>query len=293
MRKWPNKKGGKMTNQLAASKLRNTFLSILMSASFSVYAAEVKGEEDHEQLEKIQMVRDDELSLAQILPIVHCPFNPSKYEEILLSQLRNTQSSTKQFRTVSEKIGDLLVNKVIDCLPTKTIEIETPVTKCQGTILASKVEFVSIMRSGDALLETFLKHFPEANVSKFLIQRDEKTAKPQFKYMKISPELTSGNYVVITEPMIATGGTLEMVITMLKTKGVKEEKIIVASICVAPEGLILLNEKFPKIKVVMTALDEKLNERKFIVPGLGDFGDRYFGTGDKPDTLLVEHSIHK
>lgn len=270
--------------------MRNGLLSIMMTVSLMIIAEEIKDEEENsEQLEKIQMVRDDEMSLARMLPIVHCSFIPSKYEEILISQLRNTQSSTKQFRMVSEKIGDLLVYKVIDCLPTKIVEIETPITKCQGTALASKVEFVSIMRSGDALLETFLKHFPEANVSKFLIQRDEKTAKPQFKYMKISPELTSGNHVVITEPMIATGGTLDMVISMLKTKGVKEENIIVASICVAPEGLILLNERFPKIKVVMTALDEKLNERKFIVPGLGDFGDRYFGTGERPSGFIAEN----
>ncbi len=262
--------------------MRSVFLSVLTAASLSVYGEEPKEiEQNWEQLEKIQMMRDDEILLSQMLPIVHCSFYPSKYEEILLSQLRNSESSTKQFRTVSEKIGDLLVNKVIDCLPTKIIEIETPVTKCMGTVLSSKVEFVSIMRSGDAMLETFLKHFPEANVSKFLIQRDEKTAKPQFKYMKISPDLGSGNSVVITEPMIATGGTLEMVISMLKARGVKEENIIVASICAAPEGLILLNDKFPKIKVVITALDQKLNERKFIVPGLGDFGDRYFGTADK------------
>ena len=262
--------------------MKSAFLSILIATSLTLYSEEHKDlEQNSDQLVKIQMVRGNEMCLSEMLPIVQCSFSPSKYEEILLSQLRNTQSSTKQFRKVSEKIGDLLVNKVIECLPIKAVEIETPIAKCLGMALASKVEFVSIMRSGDALLETFLEHFPEANVSKFLIQRDERTAKPQFKYMKISPELTSGNHVVITEPMIATGGTLDMVISMLKAKGVKEENIIVASICVAPEGLILLNDKFPKIKVVMTALDEKLNERKFIVPGIGDFGDRYFGTGEQ------------
>jgi uracil phosphoribosyltransferase len=232
-------------------------------------------------LEKVQLKRNDEKALAEMLPIVRCSFKPSTYEEILLAQLRNTQSSTKQFRLVSDKISDLLVSKVIDCLPTKIVDIETPVTRCRGKVLAGKVELVSIMRSGDALLDTFMWHFPEANISKFLIQRDEKTAKPQFKYMKISPDIASGNYVVITEPMIATGGTLEMVITLLKEKGVLEENIIVASVCVAPEGIILLNERFPKMNVIMTAMDEKLNDRKFIVPGLGDFGDRFFGTSEK------------
>ncbi len=132
------------------------------------------------------------------------------------------------------------------------------------------------MRSGDALLEIFMRHFPNAHVSKILIQRDEHTAKPHFQYKKLSPSITSGNQIVITEPMIATGGSLEMAITLLKAEGVKEEDIMVASICAAPEGLALLNKTFPKIKVALTALDEKLNEKKYIVPGLGDFGDRFF-----------------
>jgi uracil phosphoribosyltransferase len=270
-----------MKNQTARA-LRNGVLGIVLSMMTMSYAwgdpEKNHAEEAAELLKKIQLNRNDEEALIEMLPIVHCSLKPSKYEEILVSQLRNTASSTRQFRLVSEKIAELLVSKVVDCLPTKMVEIETPVTRCQGQILLGKVELVSIMRSGDALLDTFMKHFPESNVSKFLIQRDEKTAKPQFKYMKISPDVASGNHVVIFEPMIATGGTLEMVISLLKEKGVQEENIIIASICVAPEGILRLNQKFPKIKVVMTSLDEKLNEKKFIVPGLGDFGDRFFGT---------------
>lgn len=96
--------------------------------------------------------------------------------------------------------------------------------------------------------------------------------------MKVATTVASGNYVIITEPMVATGGTLEMVIALLKEKGVQEEKIIIACICASPEGLVYLYERFPSIQVVLTVLDEKLNEKKYIVPGLGDFGDRYFGT---------------
>lgn len=264
--------------------IRSVVLGLVLTTTMisSAWGTEENNAELRSQLlEKVQLKRNDEKALAEMLPIVRCSFKPSTYEEILLAQLRNTQSSTKQFRLVSDKISDLLVSKVIDCLPTKIVDIETPVTRCRGKVLAGKVELVSIMRSGDALLDTFMWHFPEANISKFLIQRDEKTAKPQFKYMKISPDIASGNYVVITEPMIATGGTLEMVITLLKEKGVLEENIIVASVCVAPEGIILLNERFPKMNVIMTAMDEKLNDRKFIVPGLGDFGDRFFGTSEK------------
>ncbi len=229
-------------------------------------------------LQEIKWNRNNEQEMHRLLPIVHCAFQPSKYEQILLAQLRDQKCMTMQFRAVSDKIADILVGKVIACLPSTTIEIETPVAKCLAEVLAARVELVSIMRSGDALLDTFIKHFPEANISKFLIQRDELTAEPHFKYMKISSEIASGNQVVITEPMIASGGTLDMVISLLKQKGVLEENIIIASVCVAPEGLVRLQEKFPQVKVVMTSIDEKLNERKYIVPGLGDFGDRYFGT---------------
>jgi uracil phosphoribosyltransferase len=274
-----------MKNQTAHT-VRNGILGLLCSLVLApcilAKDVDVKAERQvSELLKKIELNRENEKEMGKLLPIVRCAFKPSKYEQILISQLRNSETSMKQFRLVSEKVGDLLVSKVVACLPSKTINIDTPVTQCKGEALADHVELVSIMRSGDALLETFMKHFPDANISKFLIQRDEQTAEPHFKYMKISPEIASGHQVVITEPMVATGGTLDMVISLLKDKGVREENIIVASVCVAPEGLVYLNQRFPKIKVVMTVLDEKLNERKFIVPGLGDFGDRYFGTDKK------------
>jgi uracil phosphoribosyltransferase len=232
----------------------------------------------NELIAKIQDNRDNEQELSELLPIVHCSFKPGTYEQILMTQLRDTRTSIEKFRATSEKLGALLVNKVIECLPTKTINIETPTAKCEGVVLASTIELVSIMRSGDALVDTFIKHFPDANVTKLLVQRNESTAKAHFIYMKDSLGLTSGNPVVITDPMIASGGTLEMAIAILKDKGVKEENIIVASICVAPEGIVRLNQQFPKIKVVMSSFDERVNEKKYIIPGLGDFGDRFFGT---------------
>lgn len=231
-------------------------------------------------IEKIQNNRTNQEVLSQLLPIVQSSFIPTKYEQILMTRLRDHQTTTEKFRIYSDKLANLLVNKVIECLPTRKIDIRTPLPSTQGQTLATTVELVSIMRSGDALLDTFIKHFPESNISKFLIQRDEVTALPHFKYMKLSHELISGSSVVITEPMIATGGSLDMVISILLEKGVKEENIVIASVCGAPEGLIHLNSKFPKIKVVLTMLDERLNEQKYIVPGLGDFGDRFFGTPD-------------
>lgn len=247
----------------------------LMMSALLCYAAMAYGDE---VLDRVRANRDNSAVLSELLPIVSCPFTSSQYERILMTQLRSVNTNTEHFRVVAGRISDLLVAKVVDCLPTRKVEIVSPVSPCEGEVLMSAVELVSIIRSGDALLDTFMKHFPDANISKILIQRDERTAEPHFQYMNTSPTLGSGNPVIITEPMIASGGTLEMAIGLLIEKGVLEENIIVASVCVAPEGLLRLSERFPRIKVVMSSLDEKLNERKYIVPGLGDFGDRFFGT---------------
>lgn len=250
-------------------------LTFLLAFNLSM---EICAEEPDSILWQIQENRNHPEVLAEIFPIVKCSFVPTKYERLLTTQLRSVETSTARFRELAEKIGGLLAAKVMECLPTRNIEVQTPVALCDGEELVGVVELVSVMRSGDVLLEAFMKHFPDANVSKFLIQRDEGTAEPHFKYVKDSSTLSSGNCVVIAEPMIASGGTLSMVIRMLKERGVKEENIIIASVCVAPEGLIRLKEEFPTIQVVMTTLDLGLNEKKYIVPGLGDFGDRFFGT---------------
>lgn len=215
---------------------------------------------------------------AGYLSLLTTPHKMTKYEEILMTQLRNRDTTTQQVRKITEKIGELLVVRVVEALPTQDVIVETPVTTTSGKIIATQIELLSIMRSGDTLLDTFFRHFPDANLSKILIQRNEETAQPEFKYMKLTPTLASGAYVVITEPMIATGGTLTMAISLLIEKGVLEEKIIIAALCAAPEGLKVIYDHYPKVKVAVVALDEKLNEKKYIVPGLGDFGDRYFGT---------------
>jgi len=229
-------------------------------------------------VKKIQMNKHNPEQLKTLLPIVHSSFTPSRYEQILMTQLRDQKTGTTAFRKVSRKIGELLVNKVVETLPIAKVEGVSPVERFEGKTLAGNVELVSIVRSGDALVDVFIDHFPNASVSKILIQRDEETAKPYFKHMKLSPTIASGGQVVITEPMIATGGSLDTAIRLLKEKGVQENNIVVAAVCAAPEGLVRLGNSFPGIKVVMTALDEKLNDKKYIVPGIGDFGDRNFGT---------------
>lgn len=212
-------------------------------------------------------------------PIVKCSLQPSTYEQILLTQLRNKNSSRTQFRDAANKLIELLISKVFDCLQTTSIEIDTPVAACMGIVLKDEIEqIVSVMRSGDVPLNIFSAYFPSAAINKILIQRNEETAEPIFKYQKFSPTISQAKKVVITEPMIATGGTLSMVIDLLKEHGVKEENIIIAAVCAAPEGLTRLSQQYPDISVVLTVVDDHLNEKQYISPGIGDFGDRYFGT---------------
>ena len=231
-----------------------------------------------QKLHLIQENKNNSSELSKLLPIVHSSFTPSPYERVLMTRLRDQNTSMQDFRQTASKLAGLLIGKVVAVLDLQPVAITTPLTDTEGLSIASNVNLVSIMRSGDALLETFGSYFPEATISKILIQRDEETAKPIFKYMKLSSSIGPDATVVITEPLIATGGTLSVAIDLLKQKGVAEENIIIASICTAPEGLLVLSEKFPKVKVVMVVMDDHLNERKYIVPGLGDFGDRFFGT---------------
>jgi uracil phosphoribosyltransferase len=216
--------------------------------------------------------------LSRRFPNVSCSLLSTKYERLLMTKLRDEKTSTETFRASSRCICEALVMKVVECLGTRPCEIKTPVAPCMGEVLSKPIEFVTILRSGDALLETFMSHFPEAPISKILIQRNEQTAEPIFIYKKITPSISSGATVVILDPMVATGGSIKTAIALLKRQGVAEENILIACVVAAPEGLTELYNSYPKVRLVMNVLDEKLNERKYIVPGLGDFGDRYFGT---------------
>jgi uracil phosphoribosyltransferase len=211
-------------------------------------------------------------------PIVKSPLKPNKHKRILITQLRDKNSSHEQFCKVANQLAGILVSDVIECLDTRIIEIDSPVARCQGEVLDGSIELVSVMRSGDALLPTFSEQFPHASINKILVQRNEETALPHFKYKKFSSTLSHAKTIIITEPMIATGGSLTMTIDLLKEYGIEEKNIIVASICAAPEGLARLNRQYPELRVVVIVIDDHLNEHSYISPGIGDFGDRYFGT---------------
>lgn len=133
------------------------------------------------------------------------------------------------------------------------------------------------MESGHRLVISFLKLFPQARVGFVGLQRNEETALPLLYYKNL-PDLKAQDQIIILDPMIATGGSGSVVIEMLKAQHIPAERIIYVGVLAAPEGLATLSKTAPGMKVVCAEVDERLNDKKFIVPGLGDFGDRYFGT---------------
>ena len=134
-----------------------------------------------------------------------------------------------------------------------------------------------ILRSGITMLQPFLEYFPQATVGVIGMRRDEQTAEPHLYYENIPP-LQQDQLVLLLDPMLATGGTTVATLKILTERGIKEENVVFVGIVSAPEGVQNLKVNFPQVKTLIAAEDERLNSDFFIVPGLGDFGDRYFGT---------------
>lgn len=195
----------------------------------------------------------------------------------ILSLLRDKNTTTESFRTAADQLGSLLSYEVSGILDKEELPIETPLTKTKGYKIKQKVILVPILRAGIALLYPFMKLFPSSPVGFVGIKRDEKTALPHLYYENIPP-IQSDDAVVILDPMIATGGSGGLVVEILKKQGVKERNIIYAGVIAAPEGIDALKKEAPEMRVVCIEIDDHLNEKKYIMPGLGDFGDRYFGT---------------
>ena len=223
---------------------------------------------------------------ATISPMIEFPDVVKKYtqpnilEQHCLTILRDRNTRTDRFREVTNLLTPFLAARTAECVNASRVSVSTPIMDCTGIEVKQDIVLIPIMRSGLALLEGFQCYFKKARVGHMLIQRNEETAEAEFQYFK-TPSRMSGKKVVILEPMIATGGTLTVAINTLVNTGVNERDIIIASVVAAPEGLNHLQEKFPAISVVVISIDEGLTNRKYIFPGLGDFGDRYYGTEDE------------
>ena len=188
--------------------------------------------------------------------------------------LRDKTTNSKMFRECLDEIAMLLLYETTKSFKVKELPVETPVGPCTGYTLAEEITVVPILRAGLGFLNGTLKLIPNAHVGHIGLYRDEKTLEPIEYYCKL-PSDTNAEEVVV-DPMLATGGSSVAAIDMLKKRGLKNIRLMV--LVAAPEGVKVMNEHHPDVEIFTAALDEKLNEHGYIVPGLGDAGDRIFGT---------------
>mmetsp|Transcript_30583 Transcript_30583/g.30901 ORF Transcript_30583/g.30901 Transcript_30583/m.30901 type:complete len:225 (-) Transcript_30583:235-909(-) len=200
----------------------------------------------------------------------------------LFTKIRDVNTKPIEFAFYAKRLMRILSEDAIGELPSNPSKIETPCDPCEGVITMDPNDIcaVSIVRAGDSLLEVVREILPGVHVGKILIQRNEETKDktPEFYYSKMPPNV-AGMKILLCDPMLATAGSSIMAVDVLENKhGVKAENIIFINVLCAPEGLKILASKYPSMKIVTAQVDEYLNEENFIVPGLGDFGDRFFNT---------------
>lgn len=192
-----------------------------------------------------------------------------------LAILRGASTPTFQFRMLVDEISHLMIFESTRDLALKNVSVQTPVAQAQAKKLATKVMICPILRAALGMLESVFKIIPNASVGFLGFQRNEKTAQAEFFYAKL-PADAGERVAIVIDPMFATGGTAIDAVKFLREKGVKRIKFI--SVIAAPEGLKRFSEIYPDVSVYTAAIDEKLNEKNYIVPGLGDAGDRVFNT---------------
>ena len=193
-----------------------------------------------------------------------------------LTFLRDQATGTKQFRELVGEIGTLMCYEATRDLPLMDVETTTPMQKTTTKVIAGrKMAFVPILRAGLGMVDGMLNLVPSAKVGHIGLYRDHETLKPVEYYNKL-PEDTNERDVIVLDPMLATGGSAIDAITMVKRAGPKSIKFL--CIIAAPEGLKALTAAHPDVHIWCAAVDEKLNENGYILPGLGDAGDRIFGT---------------
>jgi len=193
-----------------------------------------------------------------------------------LAILRNKETVIKDFRTTLEEISGLMVYEITKDLPVNDVIVETPLSWCKTTRLANDVVLIPVLRAGLGMLEGISKMIPDARVGHMGMYRDHITLEPCTYYTKF-PENISDAIVMVLDPMLATGGSSSGTINALKKRGARNIRLI----CVvgAPEGVDRILKDHPDVHIFLACLDEKLNEKGYIVPGLGDAGDRLYGTG--------------
>lgn len=192
-----------------------------------------------------------------------------------LTIIRDKNTSTENFREAIKRISIILAAEISADFGTLQINIETPLEKTNGHKLLQDVVLVPVLRAGLGMVNGFLELIPDAKVGHIGLQRNEETLEPVEYYYK-TPKNINNSIVILLDPMLATGGSASEAIKYLKLRSAS--KIIFACIVAAPEGVLKLQEDHPNVKIFASALDRKLNNKGYILPGLGDAGDRTFGT---------------
>ena len=193
-----------------------------------------------------------------------------------ISLLRDERTGTRDFRVLVSEIAMLMGFEALRDLPTKQVEVKTPITTAKVPMIAGKkLAVVPILRAGLGMVDGILNLVPSAKVGHIGLYRDEVTHEPHEYYCKLPSEIAE-RLVILCDPMLATGGSAVQAVDFIKEKGCNHIKFM--CIIAAPEGLSLLQKKHPDIDIYCGCLDDHLNENAYIVPGLGDAGDRIFGT---------------
>ena len=193
-----------------------------------------------------------------------------------ITHIRRTDTGTKEFRELVDEVAGLMAYEITRDLPLTEIEIETPVAKTKSNVLSGKkIGIIPILRAGLGMVDGVLRHIPAARVGHVGLYRDPETLQPVEYYFKMPTDITERELIVV-DPMLATGGSAADAIDSLKKRGAKRIKFV--CLIAAPEGVKYLQEKHPDVDIYLAQIDEKLDEKGYIVPGLGDAGDRLFGT---------------
>ena len=197
-------------------------------------------------------------------------------KEILLTRLRDRNTPCQEFRAAALELAELLAMEATQDISSKRARIETPLSSAAGAVLEGRVVLVSILRAGLVLLPAFIKLFPDAPIGVFGMRRDEKTKTPILYYENI-PKLYPTDHLFLLDPMIATGGSLMLALEHLSVH-LSPSRITAIGFLASNPGLQKVKHRFPVVRLITAAEDPELDVNAFIVPGLGDFGDRFFGT---------------
>lgn len=193
----------------------------------------------------------------------------------LLTRLREQSTSSAEFRLIIRQLTLFLTVEATKNLPTAEVQIQTPLCVTTGQALSASITIVPILRAGLGMSETMSELLPEASIRHIGLYRDEKTLQPVSYYQKL-PVSNPPQIALVADPMLATGGTAIAVITELKTWGVADIRFL--GVLGAPEGVLALQTAHPDVRILLAGLDEKLNDKGYILPGLGDAGDRQYNT---------------